>query len=153
MLTNRRTCPASSRKCLLMAGNRCSISPSKSGSVSELHSIVCTPSVNRRSAVGISTVIFISIIFPGRRNLISRDSHHTIVYERLKDRESRLDRRGKCVFLRNRVNRFQPIAGNACDRRVAWIDVSLLQQFLSDADGYASSRLRKNALGFREQLN
>src|SRR5580704_1503174 len=63
MFTKRRTCPASSRKCLLIAGKRCSISPSKSGSVSELHSIVCTPSVNRRSAVGISTVIFIIFLF------------------------------------------------------------------------------------------
>src|SRR6267378_3804672 len=62
MFTNRRTCPASSRKCLTIAGKRCSISPSNSGSVVELHSIDWTPSVNRRSAVGISTVIFISIV-------------------------------------------------------------------------------------------
>src|ERR1700693_5016471 len=65
MFTKRRTCPESSRKCLLIAGKRCSISPSKSGSVSELHSMVCTPSVKRRSAEGISTVIFFSIYFPG----------------------------------------------------------------------------------------
>src|SRR5271165_1964048 len=64
MFTKRRTCPESSRKCLLIAGNRCSISPSKSGSVSELHSMVCTPSVNRRSADGISTVIFMVICLP-----------------------------------------------------------------------------------------
>src|ERR1700730_12669666 len=61
MLTNRRTCPASSRKCLTIAGKRCSISPSNSGSVADLHSIDWTPSVNRRNAVGISTVIFITI--------------------------------------------------------------------------------------------
>src|ERR1700674_327876 len=120
MFTKRRTCPESSRKCLLIAGKRCSISPNKSGSVSELHSIVCTPSVNRRSAEGISTVIFISICFPdlqllnpGNANLpigglrtrrqsgdwrsqgvllVSRDRCHTIVEERFKDREARLDR-------------------------------------------------------------
>src|ERR1700704_4492813 len=62
MFTKRRTCPASSRKCLTIAGKRFSISLSNSGSVAELHSIDWTPSVNRRSAVGISTVIFISIV-------------------------------------------------------------------------------------------
>src|ERR1700686_176229 len=122
MFTKRRTCPASSRKCLLIAGKRCSISPSKSGSVSELHSMVCTPSVNRRSAEGISTVIFISISFPAFKFvhfqfpvLISRDGYHAIVDEVFKDGKARLDRGRERVLLRDRVNRFQAVAGDAGD--------------------------------------
>src|SRR3974390_1311506 len=138
MFTNLRTCPESSRKCLLIAGKRCSISPSKSGSVSELHSMFCTPSVNRRSAEGISTVIFISLCFPDcsfmtlGSLLISGDGNHAIVDEILKDREAGLDRGRECVFLRNRINRFQAVAGNAGDRRLAGMDGTLPEQLLRD---------------------
>src|ERR1700676_1737356 len=123
MFTKRRTCPESSRRCLTMAGNRCSISPSKSGSVAEEHSIVCTPSVNRRNAVGISTVIFISI-------LVSCDRDEAVIDERLKFRQARSNRRRQCVFLRYGVNGFQSVAGDAGDGGLGGIDISLFEQFL-----------------------
>src|SRR6266446_4788794 len=59
MLMNRRTCPLSSRKCCVIAGcfvPRLSSNPVK---FAPSHSILPPPSVNRRSALGISTVTFI----------------------------------------------------------------------------------------------
>src|ERR1700674_4936195 len=108
MFTKRLTCPESSRRCLTMARKRCSISPSRSGSVAEEHSIVCTPSVNRRNAVGISTVIFIWI-------LVSRNRDHAVVDKRLKLSQARRNRRSKRIFLRNGVNGFQAVACDADD--------------------------------------
>ena len=108
--------------------------------------MVCTPSVNRRNAVGISTVIFISI-------LVSCDRNHAVVDERFKLRQSRSNRRSQRVFLRNGVNRLQAVAGDADHGCLAGIDISLLEQFLGDAGGHASGRLGENSFGFGEQLN
>src|SRR5437899_610218 len=123
MLMKRRICPESSRKCLVMAGKRVSISPRSSGSVVELHSIVWTPSVNRRSAVGISTVIFISA-------LITRDGGQSVVEKRLEHGQVRLNRRAQSVFLRDRVNGLEAVARNANDGGFVRANVTLLDQFL-----------------------
>ncbi len=85
--------------------------------------------------------------------LISRDGGQAIVDERFKDREARLDGGRERILLRDRVNGFQAVAGNAGDGRVARIDVALLEQFLSDAGGYAAGRFGENSFGFGEQLN
>src|SRR5450432_1440216 len=60
MLMNRRTCPLSSRKCCVIAGCLLPRLSSSPGRFAPSHSIFPAPSVNRRSALGISTVTFIT---------------------------------------------------------------------------------------------
>src|SRR5215471_13140157 len=106
-------------------------------------------SVRSCECVGLQArnLLFISSSCLGRRRANLR------VQIRLKRLQSRRNGFRRRKLRRNRICRFQAVAGNANHRGLLRLYAVLRQQLFRDTRSYASGGLREDALGFRQQFD
>src|SRR5580700_4023283 len=150
-LRKRRTSPASSRRCGFRSGNFPSSTENSSARLLAEHVMWSAPAVKRRRAVGIWTVIVISILHGFWDRSLGDFQSFVEVFVELGD--LRWDGLFRLVLAHQHIRSLQAIPGDAKYRSIVGRNTTLPVELARAADSDSAGGLSEDAFGLRQKLD